>query len=68
MVALVVVALIMVIFSVRTLCPSNVLITFCLLGEKFLIFFFKVPFLIIVIAGPFLPFFLIRAACGREVS
>jgi hypothetical protein len=68
MVALIIIALIMVVFSVRTLYLSSVLIIFCLLGEEFFIFFFKVPFLIIIIIGPFLPFFLIKAACGREVN
>jgi hypothetical protein len=53
---------------VRTLCLSSVLIAFRLLGEEFPVFLFKVSILIIVVAGPFLPSFLIRVACGREVS
>jgi hypothetical protein len=55
----------MVILSVRTLCPSGTALR--LLGEEFLAFFLVVSFLATVVTGPFPSSLLIRAACGREV-
>jgi hypothetical protein len=57
-----------VVLSVRTLCPSIIFTTLCLLSEEYPIFLFIVSFLATVVTGPLFPSLLFRAACGREIS
>jgi hypothetical protein len=60
--------IIVVIFNMRTLCPSIVFTTLYLLNEEYLIFLFIVFFLTIVVIGLLFPSLLFRATYGYEIS